>query len=343
MRRVAIIGTGLIGASVGLRLKAAGNIPDLEIAGFDRIPAVGRIAQRSGAVDVNVREPADAVHEASLVVLCTPVLALRSVMKEIAPALEDNAIVTDTGSTKTDVMRWAQEELPHKVSFIGGHPMAGKTDAGPNYAEATLFEGAQWVIVPPTDVPQSAVDTVRGLIEAMGAKPRFMDAEEHDSYVAAISHLPQMAATAMFTLAHESEAWPELSMLAATGFRDTTRLAGTDPNIGFDIAVTNRTQIVHWLERYREVLRELQDRLSAEDGEEELFRHMAQSSWDYTNFVNGEVGRKEIDERGDGPKAFDLTQLLIGEALASKISGIAESGEKRLEKAERERRLRREE
>ncbi len=177
----------------------------------------------------------------------------------------------------------------------------------------------------------------------MGATEMLMDAEEHDSYVAAISHLPQLAATAMFTLAHGSEAWPELSLLAAGGFRDSTRLAGTEPNVAYDIAVTNRTQIIHWLERYREALGELQDQLAAEGGEEELFRHIAQSSWDYTNFVNGEVGRTEIDERGDGPKAFDLTQLLIGEALAEKIRNLADSSEKRLDKAERERRLRRDE
>ncbi len=343
MRRVAIIGTGLIGASIGLRLKAAGNIPDLEVAGFDQNPAAGRLARSSGAVDVSYRDAADAVREASLVILCTPVLALRKVMKEIAPALEENAIITDTGSTKTDVMRWAEQELPRKVSFIGGHPMAGKTQAGPGFSEAALFEGARWVIVPPADVAESALETVQGLVKTMGATGMFMDAEEHDSYVAAISHLPQLAATAMFTLAHGSEAWPELSLLAAGGFRDSTRLAGTEPNVAYDIAVTNRTQIIHWLERYREALGELQDQLAAEGGEEELFRHIAQSSWDYTNFVNGEVGRTEIDERGDGPKAFDLTQLLIGEALAEKIRNLADSSEKRLDKAERERRLRRDE
>lgn len=344
MRRVAIIGTGLIGASIGLRLKDAGKIPDLEIAGFDRDGGAGRAARSAGAIDISMRNPRDAVQDASLVILCTPVLALRKTMQDIAPILEDGAIVTDTGSTKADVMAWAEEELPSNVSFIGGHPMAGKTMSGPGAADASLFEGARWVIVPPKNAPQDAVDTVNGLVDRMGAKGMFMDPEEHDSYVAAISHLPQLAATALFTLAHNSDAWPEMSLLAATGFRDSTRLAGTEPNVSFDIAATNRTQIIHWLERYIEGLSEIKERLASEDGEEELFRYLAQSSWDYEKFINGELGRTEIDEgEGDRLKPFDLTQLLIGEALAEKIQSLTSGSEKRLEKLEQERRLRREE
>ena len=343
MRRIAIIGTGLIGASIGLRLKAASNIPDLEVAGFDRDRAPAREARRVGALDVAVRDPREAVREASLVILSTPVLALRGVMAEIAPALEDSAVVTDTGSTKAEVMAWADSELPQRVSFIGGHPMAGKTEAGPGFAEATLFEGARWVIVPATSAPESAVNTVRGLVEMMGATEMFMDADEHDSYLAAISHLPQLAATAMFSLARSSEAWPELSLLAAGGFRGATRLAGTEPNVAFDIAVTNRTQIIHWLQRYQDALGELQKRIEDQEGEEELFRHIAESSWTYTSFINGEVGRTEVDERGTDVPLMDFASMLVGEAIASKMREITRRSEERLAELESEQRLRRNE
>ena len=233
MPRIAIIGTGLIGASIGLGLKASGEIEGLEVAGYDRSSDNLKQAKRMGALDFSARDAQEAVRGAAIVVLATPLLAMRRIMHEIAPALEQGAVVTDTGSTKAEVMEWAAGELPQPVAFVGGHPMAGKTDAGPDSAEAGLFRNARWVIVPATRSAATAVDAVRGMIETLGAKVTFMDAEEHDAYVAAISHLPLMAATALFTLAHGSDAWPELSQLAASGFKDTTRLAGTEPNMAF--------------------------------------------------------------------------------------------------------------
>jgi prephenate dehydrogenase len=176
----------------------------------------------------------------------------------------------------------------------------------------------------------------------MGATEMFMDAEEHDAYVAAISHLPLMAATAMFTMTRDSEAWPEMSKLAAGGFNDTTRLAGTEANVAFDIAVTNRTQIVHWLERYREALADLQERLSDEEGED-LFRHMAQTSWDYTSYREGATGREEIDQKASPMPRAELGNLFMGEALASKMRELTAASEERLRELDREERLTRRE
>ena len=339
MPRVAIIGTGLIGASIGLRLRADPSIPDLEVAGYDRESDHPKRAQRMGALDVVARSARDAVSEASLVILSTPVLSLRRAMEDIAPALLEGAVVTDTGSTKADVMSWAERELPRIASFVGGHPMAGKTESGPDAADAALFQDARWVIIPGPRAPESAVKTVRGMVETMGATEMFMDAEEHDAYAAAISHLPMMAASAMFTLAHESEAWPELSMMAASGFKNATRLLDTEPDISFDIVATNRTQIVHWIERYREALLDLQERILDEDGEEELFRFMAQANWDYTTFTSGPVGRTEVDDKAGVLPQMDFTGLMLGEAAAQKLRDITARGEKRLSDIERERRL----
>ncbi len=339
MPRVAIIGTGLIGASIGLRLKADGSIPDLEVAGYDRESSHTKRAQRMGALDVAARSARDAVSEASLVILSTPVLSLRRVMVDIASALAEGAVVTDTGSTKADVMSWAEHELPRTAHFVGGHPMAGKTEAGPDAADAALFQGARWVLIPGPHAPESAVKTVRGMVEIMGATEMFMDAEEHDAYAAAISHLPMMAATAMFTLAHESEAWPELSMLATSGFRGATRLLDTEPDIGFDIVATNRTQIVHWIERYREALLDLQERIADQDGEEELFRFMAQANWDYLAFTGGSVGRTEVDEKTANVPRMDFTSFLMGEAAAHKLREITARSEERVLDLEHKRRL----
>ena len=339
MPRVAIIGTGLIGASIGLRLKADGSIRDLEVAGYDHESGHTKRAQQMGAIDVAARSARDAVSEAPLVILSTPVLSLRSVMSDIAPALVEGAVVTDTGSTKVEVMSWAERELPRTASFVGGHPMAGKTESGPAAADPALFQDARWVIIPGSRAPESAVKTVRGMVEMMGATEMFMDAQEHDAYAAAISHLPMMAATAMFALAHESEAWPELSMLATSGFRGATRLLDTEPDIGFDIVATNRTQIVHWIERYREALLDLQERIADEDGEEELFRFMAQANWDYATFTSGSVGRTEVDEKAENLPRLDFTNFLMGEAAAQKLRDITARSEERMSDRERERRL----
>jgi prephenate dehydrogenase len=330
MPRVAIIGTGLIGASIGLRLRADGSIRDLEVAGYDRESNHTKRAQQMGALDVVARSAREAVSEASLVIL-------RRLMGDITPELMEGAVVTDTGSTKADVMSWAERELPRTVSFVGGHPMAGKTESGPEAADAALFQDARWVIIPGSQASESAVKTVRSIVEIMGATPMFMDAQEHDAYAAAISHLPMMAASAMFTVAHESEAWPELSMLAAGGFKSATRMLDTEPDISFDIVATNRTQIVHWIERYREALLDLQERILDENGEEELFRYMAQANWDYTTFMTGPVGRTE--QTSAELPSMDLTGMLMGEAAAQKLRDLTASSDERLSDIERDRRL----
>ena len=343
MPRIAIIGTGLIGASIGLRMRERSAIKDLEIAGSDSSSGHLKSAQKIGAIDTAMRSPREAVENASLVVLATPILSMRRLMTEIAPALMSGAIVTDTGSTKAEIMTWAKSELPRTVSFIGGHPMAGKTESGPAFADASLFEDASWAIVPTANASEGSLKTIRDLVETMGAKPMFMDAEEHDAYVAAISHLPLMLSTALFAMVHESEAWPELSQLAAGGFKDTTRLTGTEPNVAFDIAITNRAQIVHWLERYREALRELQDRLSDTDGEEEFFRYMAEANWDYTGYRAGNIGRQEVDQKMGPIPRTEIANLFMGEALASKMRDLTAASDARLEELERKARLTRRE
>jgi hypothetical protein len=133
-----------------------------------------------------------------------------------------------------------------------------------------------------------------------------------------------------------------MSKLAAGGFNDTTRLAGTEANVAFDIAITNRTQIVHWLERYREALADLQERLSDEEGED-LFRHMAQASWDYTTFREGAVGREEVDQKTSEIPKTDMANLFMGEALASKMREMTAASEERLRDLDREDRLTRRE
>ena len=341
MSRVAILGTGLIGSSIGLRLKASGKIPDLEIAGYDRKRDHARAAERLGAVDTTYNDPRQAVEGASLVILSVPVLAIGDLMEEVSDAIEDGAVVTDTGSTKAEVLRWARDAIPSRASFVGGHPMAGKTESGPDAADADLFEGAQWVVVPSVTASKSAVTAVAGLAETCGATVIYMDAEEHDAYVAAISHLPLLAATALFRLTRDSEAWPEMSVLAAGGFSDTTRLASTHPDMAHDIAITNRTQLVHWIERYREALLELEERIADVENEEELFTYLARTSLDRDIFENGHRGRVEVDQKGNEMSDVSMTDMMLGDVLAQKMRDITKRSEDRISERERDERMRR--
>ncbi len=336
MPRVTIFGTGLIGASIGLRLHRSAGGADLEIVGSDSFRDHAKAAERAGAIDLAEPDPRRAVEGASLVVLATPILAMRELLEEMAPALAEGAIVTDTGSTKAEVLRWARQWLPPTVSFVGGHPMAGKTETGPDAADATLFEGARWAIVPTREAAGDAVEVVSGLARMMGAQPMFMDAAEHDAYVAAISHLPHLVATALFRLTRDSEAWPELSTLAAGGFRDTTRLAGTDATMAHDIAITNRAQIAHWLGRYREQLRVLQEQLEDTTDEGALFRVLSESSFEYDAFRGGAVGRREIDEQMyEQIPEVAMMDMLLSPTMMERARELLKRQEERLNDAER--------
>lgn len=341
MTRVAILGTGLIGTSIALALRERGK-SDVEVVGYDKYLDVARKAQQRGALHQVAHTPAEAIRGADLVILAVPPLAIEKLMEEIAPALGPDTVVTDTGSTKAEVLRWAAATLPHPEHFVGGHPMAGKTTFGPDAAEAGLFDGARYVVVPAVNSSERAVTTVVNLAETVGAKPMYMDAAEHDAYAAAISHMPMMAAVALFSMERASEAWPELSAMAAGGFRDMTRLSGTDPAMAFDIAVTNRQNISHWLERFASTLLDLRDRINDVDNEGDLYKLLAATEFEHTGFRNGIVGREEkvganLSEVG----AFSFSDFLAGGWVSEKLREVTKDSESRLKALEEHDRNRR--
>jgi prephenate dehydrogenase len=256
-QRIAIIGLGLIGGSIGLALKR--GLKDVEIRGVARSRETASKARKLGAIDAESYSPAEAVKDARLVIVASPILTFPGIFDEIAPALEEGAIVTDAASTKANVARWAKEKLPGRVHFVGGHPMAGKEQSGIDHADVDLFKGKPWVVAPSVDAPASAVNTVIALAQIAGAEPLFMDADEHDAYVAAVSHLPLTLAAALFSVTQGSAAWPELAALASSGFRDTTRLASGSPEMAHDIMQTNREHVLHWIDRMQVELARYRD------------------------------------------------------------------------------------
>lgn len=261
MDRAVIIGLGLIGGSLGMALKRA-KVKDLEIIGVDRERDPAVKAQRRGAIDRWERPSDKLFADANLVIVATPILAMREVFESIAGALPAGCVVTDTASTKAHVMRWAEELLPSRVNFVGGHPMAGKERLGIEGAEASLFNGSTYCIVPSASASQGAVETVVGLAQTVGSTPYFVEAEEHDIMVAGISHLPLVMASALVAVATRSPSWREMGRLASSGFRDTSRLASSDVALSTGISATNQTGLIRWINGYIEVLQEYRDRLA---------------------------------------------------------------------------------
>ncbi len=328
MPRLAIVGLGLIGGSLALALKRA-QLKDLEIVGFDLEYGTGSKARRNGVIDIESRSLARIGDGAAVIVVATPISEVTRVFEEIAPNLADGAIVTDTASTKRDILRWAKELLPEHVNFIGGHPIAGKEASGLDAADASLFAGQPWAVIPTVDASQRAVNAVENMIEAVGATPVLIDAAEHDSLLAAVSHLPLVAASALFSLAKDSQAWQDLGVLAGPGFRDTTRLASTNPALGHDIALTNRENILHWIDRYIEELRSYRS-LVANETQEELYKKLLQAQTGRDEFLRKPPERERPASGDDVGSAGDrMMAFMIGEWAMKRTKDVEKLMEQR--------------
>jgi prephenate dehydrogenase len=260
--RVAILGTGLIGSSIALALKAAR--PQTQIIGYDASGDHLRRAQSLKAIDRR-GSLRDALADAELVIVSTPVGAMPALFEEMAPVLPTRALVMDTGSTKAAVLAWAEQLLPNGVRFVGGHPMAGKTETGPDAADAKLFQGAVWCLAPLPSTPRDAIDEAVALVESLGASAYFLDPAEHDGLVASVSHLPYLLSVALIRHLGNESSWRETASLAAGGFAYTTHLTDSDPQMFFDIIRTNRENIARRLARYIDELEALREAIVADD------------------------------------------------------------------------------
>lgn len=259
-QRVAIVGLGLIGGSVGLALRKAKAAQ--HVAGYDLGRGVSERAQRLGAIDQAYEALADAVQGAELVVLATPVGSMRHLLGQLAPVLTPGSVVTDVASTKVQVMQWAEELLPPSVSFVGGHPMAGKEVSGVEAADAELFRGKVYCLCATARTRPEAVKKVSMLIEMLGAHMRFMEPARHDEQVAGVSHLPFLASVALVNAVAGQDYWPEMAVLAASGFRDMSRLAAGSPEMYRDICLTNGEAITAWMDTYIATLQQMRDQIA---------------------------------------------------------------------------------
>ena len=265
--RLTIVGTGLIGASVGMAARANS---EAYVVGFDSSEGHARRALERGAVDEVASSLEEAVRAADIVVVATPVDRIAETCEALAGWLDAGTVVTDVGSAKAEVVARVDPVLG--TSFVGGHPMAGSEQHGPDAADETLFEGASWILTPTTGTTSEAYQRISDLVSKLGAVPVALDPGVHDGLLARLSHLPQLAASALVDVAAGSGDGEALLGLAASGFRDVTRIAASDPDMWLAILQANRQAVLEAIEGLSGVLSELHTDLT--DGRWEPIRDM---------------------------------------------------------------------
>ena len=264
---LALIGLGLIGSSVARAAKQRGLVGT--VVGHARSAETRETAMRLGFLDRVEADPAAAVVDADCVMICTPLSAYQAVAKAIAPALKPGAVVTDVGSVKGKVMRDLAPLLPDGVALVPGHPLAGTEHSGPESGFAELFDGRWCVLTPDERCPADAVERVARLWRGMGSMVEFMSAEHHDKVLAITSHLPHLIAYTIVGTAVdlEDDIKGEVIRFAATGFRDFTRIAASDPVMWRDVFLANKEPMLEMIQRFTEDLTALQRAIRKGEGD----------------------------------------------------------------------------
>ncbi|MFN8523352.1 MAG: prephenate dehydrogenase/arogenate dehydrogenase family protein [Chloroflexota bacterium] len=261
--QVGIVGTGMIGQSLGLALKRLSPAP--RVVGFDISSDSRRSALSNKAVDSVTNNLAEAVRDADLVVMAAPVRAIELGLRDVAPLLRPGCVVTDTASTKRQVLDWAAQYLPDSVSFVGGHPMTGRLTSGSAGPSADIFNNAVYCVTPPAASDATAVEKIVKMVEAIGCVAYFVEPDEHDGLVATISHLPYILSSSMMRVAATDRGWREARTIAAGGFSTSTALTENDPRMFADICLTNADQIGRQIDRYIEELQTVRTMIAAGD------------------------------------------------------------------------------
>ncbi|MGH9564682.1 MAG: prephenate dehydrogenase/arogenate dehydrogenase family protein [Candidatus Angelobacter sp.] len=262
-KQITIIGTGLIGGSLGLAIRSSGF--GGRIIGCDRAGVVGR-ASAMRAIDVGTEDPVEAIQGSDLVVLATPVGAIIDLIERIGPLVSPNALITDVGSTKREIVERARSVFGERSlqRFLGGHPMAGKEHSGLENAESRLFLNAVWLLSPQPgqELDKGKIRDFRELLERIGTRVVKMDVERHDRLCAWISHLPQMVSTALAaTLVEEFGSDPDLHAIGGRALREMTRIAASPYSMWRDIAYTNSGNIENALHKLEQRLAHLRESL----------------------------------------------------------------------------------
>lgn len=252
--KVAILGVGLIGASFALALKKTGLCN--KVAGYGRTEENLKRAEEKGMIDAFARDPEKVCEGADLIVFATPVGVFKDVAQKIRDSFKKNAIVTDVGSVKGKLVYDMEELMPEGVFFVGGHPIAGSERSGIDTASAEIFRGARCILTPTAHTDKNAFDKVAALWEAFGALITIITPDTHDRIYAAVSHLPHLVAYELVNTVADIDS--SFLAFSGQGFKDSTRIASSHPELWRDICSLNRENLLEYVGMFRRNL----DRLS---------------------------------------------------------------------------------
>ncbi len=266
---VAIVGVGLIGGSIGLALRER----DLarRVIGVGRRKSTLQTARRLGAISSGTQNLARGVAEADLVVVCTPVASIVPLVREAAEHCPAQALITDAGSTKAEIVAQLDERLDGRARFVGSHPMAGGEQSGPRYAKADLFQQRTVITTPTRSTAVRDRDEIRHFWSALGANVVEMSPAEHDLCVAAVSHLPHLVAAALAVTTSEKDL-----PFAATGWLDSTRVASGDVQLWMEIFKSNRSHVLKSLRQFARLVADLESALAG--GDERKLRRLLEEA-----------------------------------------------------------------
>ncbi|MCF6093373.1 prephenate dehydrogenase [Microaerobacter geothermalis] len=295
MKKIAIIGVGLIGGSLALSLKET----EATIIGYDLHPEQLSLAQSLGVIDVVASSMEEAVEEADFIFLCTPVNEIHEMVRKLLECpLKEGVIISDTGSTKEMISSIGAQLQEKGVYFIGGHPMAGSHKSGVTAANHRLFENAYYVLTPSDETPEEIVNQLVEILSYTKAQVITMSPSGHDEVVGAISHFPHVIASGLVNLvAKYDQKNPWYQRLAAGGFRDITRIASSNPRMWRDVLLSNREVLLQLMEDWNRLMEDIKESILEGDGLSiESFFEEAK------NFRNGLPERK----KGALPPLYDL-------------------------------------
>jgi cyclohexadieny/prephenate dehydrogenase len=255
--KIAIIGVGLIGASIALAARR-GDLA-AHITGCDANPAAADMVRKLELADEIVADPLAAVADADLVVMAVPVGAMGALAAQIVPVMKPGAVLTDTGSTKRSVLRDVDPVISEDIYWLPSHPLAGTEHSGPMAGHAHLFDTRYWIILPRA-VPEDVVERFERFVTGLGSVTERMDADYHDKVLALTSHLPHLIAYTIVSTAVdlESQLKNDVIRFSASGFRDFTRIAASDPVMWRDVFINNDAAVLEMLQRFSEDLSYLQ-------------------------------------------------------------------------------------
>ncbi len=312
--KIAIIGLGVVGTSLGLALRKANA--EFELIGHDKDPMISRSAGKSGAVHKTEWNLIAAVEDADAIILALPLPAIRDTLQPIAPYLKTGVVITDTANVKAPVMAWAKELLPEHVSFVGGNPILpmGKTGLEP---DADLFRGGVYCLTPSPTAAPVALDFMTGVAGLIGAQPFFLDAEEHDGLIAGGEHLPMVIAAALLHATQGAVSWREMRKVAGAAYESGAYLGPGDPAAYRAACKANATNIVRWIDAFMQSLGEL--RRQIEEGDEDSLDESFRRALEMRRSWMKERTAKEWDQAeqrlAEPPRTSFLRQAILGGGL----------------------------